>query len=41
VHGDDQNQREQDGRDDSGELPEGQRCDQHPGHGYHEDQATW
>ena len=40
MHGDDQNEREEHGRDDRGELPDGQHRDQHARHRKHQDQAT-
>ena len=40
MHADDEDEREQDGSEDRGELPHRQNTDQKPGHGEHDDQTT-
>jgi hypothetical protein len=40
MHTDDEDEREQDGSDDLGELPQCQHTDQNPGPAEHDDQPT-
>jgi hypothetical protein len=40
MHTDDEDEREQDGSDDLGELAQRQYADQNPGCGQHDDQPT-